>query len=285
MANNIDAELFAGLTVGKKTFPVATQPTQQQLVDGRDTSNDDLFAGLTVKGVQIPDVQPQIEPQQAVQQPQQLQQPVAQPALASQPQQLQQPQQGVINDITTVPVDISPDVDTNLQSGLVQPATQETTTIDEILGGLDTAKTIASSIIAEPVAGLVGLASIPFVGVDQAVKNINAVRDFISLEPSTDEGIRNLGVVGKLIEKGVDLGNLSAGGIVGIADILTGKGVEGAVRSIEEVRRDGFSTFLGERVFEATGDPALAAIAHSLPTAGAATRPVTTAATTGCSAS
>lgn len=153
----------------------------------------------------------------------------------------------------------------NIDQPLIQ---QPSTTIgEEIIGGLDVAKTVVSSAIAEPIAGLAGLISSPFVSQEQAVKNISAVRDFISLEPSTDEGKRNLKVIGQLVEKGVDLANIPASGLVGLGELLSGQGVEQAATSVEDVQKKGLSSVLGQRTLDATGNPELAAIAHSLPTA------------------
>lgn len=148
------------------------------------------------------------------------------------------------------------------------PTNQDDPSIgEEIVGGLDVAKTIISSAVAEPIAGLAGLISSPFVSQEQAVKNISAVRDFISLEPSTDEGKRNLKVVGDLVEKGVDLANIPASGLVGLSELLTGQGIEQAAESTERVQDEGLSQVLGDRILEETGSPELAAVAFSAPTA------------------
>ena len=109
---------------------------------------------------------------------------------------------------------------------------QAPTVGDEALGGLDVAKTIVSSAVAEPIAGLAGLITSPFVGVEQATKNIDAVKEFITLEPTTVEGQRNLKVVGQLVEKGVDLANIPASGLVGLGELLTGQGAEQAAESV-----------------------------------------------------
>lgn len=151
----------------------------------------------------------------------------------------------------------------------IQPAEvpQKPAATNEIAGGLDVAKAIVSSAVAEPIAGLAGLITSPFVSQEQAVKNIEAVREFISLEPSTEEGKRNLKVVGDLVKKGVDLANIPVSGLVGLGEVLSGQGVEQATKSIEGVQEKGLSTVLGQRTLDATGSPELAALAHSLPTA------------------
>jgi hypothetical protein len=150
---------------------------------------------------------------------------------------------------------------------------------DEIIGGLDTAKTIVSSAVAEPVAGIIGgietggRAILNALGFDagdptgEGTKTINAVRDFIQLEPSTEEGQRNLEVIGGLVKRGVDVANIPVSGLVGIGEILSGQGLDQAATSVKKVKDEGLSTVLGQRTLDATGSPALAAIAHSLPTA------------------
>jgi hypothetical protein len=160
------------------------------------------------------------------------------------------------------------------------PAQPENPTItDEVIGGLDTAKTIVSSAIAEPVSGLVGgieaagRATLNALGFDagdptgEGVKTINAVKDFMSLEPSTPEGTRNLKVVGDLVKSGVDLANIPASGLIGIGELLSNQGIEQASKSVTDVQTKGLSSVLGQRTLDATGSPELAAIAHSLPTA------------------
>ena len=138
---------------------------------------------------------------------------------------------------------------------------------EEVVGGLETVGQVVTGAIAEPIAGLAGLITSPIVGLEQATKNIESVRDFITLDVATDTGKRNLKVVGDLVEKGVDLANIPVSGLVGIGEVLSGQGLEQAAKSVERVQEEGVSTVLGERVFEETGSPELAAIAHSLPTA------------------
>jgi len=119
----------------------------------------------------------------------------------------------------------------------VPPAIQPETSVgDQALGTLETAATIGSSIVAEPVSGLAGLISAPFVGVEGAVKNIDSIRDSLTFEPKSETSKAQLQSIGKTLEP------------VG----------------------DAFSkaeSFLGNSVLEATGSPELAAAAHSLPTA------------------
>lgn len=117
----------------------------------------------------------------------------------------------------------------------VQPPAQEST-LDGVIGGLETAAVIGSGAIAEPISGLVGAVTAPFVGVDEAVKNIESVKDFLSLSPRSAQSKQQLQAIGKAIEP------LASG-----------------IKKVESA--------LGNSVLDATGSPELAAIAHSLPTA------------------
>ena len=161
-----------------------------------------------------------------------------------------------------------------------QPTTQDGLNIEsELIGGLDAAKTIASAVIAEPLAGIIGgsealgRAALNSLGFDagnalnEGSETIAAVRQFITSDPSTKEGQRNLKVIGDLAKKGVDIANIPASGIVGIGELLTGQGLEQATGSISNVQEKGLSRTLGNRIFETTGSAELATIAHTLPTA------------------
>lgn len=100
----------------------------------------------------------------------------------------------------------------------------------------ETALTVATSAIAEPVAGIAGLLSAPFVGTSGATNVIQSVRDFITVEPFTEAGTETLQATGQA---------------------LTPIG-----EAFETV-----SSGLGDITFEYTGSPELAAAAYSLPTA------------------
>lgn len=116
------------------------------------------------------------------------------------------------------------------------PGLQQPTIGEQALGTLETTGAIVSSAIAEPAAGLAGAVTAPFVGVDEAVKNIDSIRDLLTFNPRSEESKSQLQAIGKAL-----------------------KPVGEAVSTAE--------SFLGNSVLEATGSPELAAAAHSLPTA------------------
>ena len=209
-------------------------------------------------------LQPQVQPAQQPMAPQPT--PQVQPTAAGTlPEGFVIESQPTQQEVGLDVVDTGIPSDRALPLGGIPPV--EPTLGQEVIGGLETAGAIVTGAVAEPIAGLVGLITSPFVGVEQATKNIEAVRDAITLDIRTDVGKRNIKVVGDLVEKGVDLANIPLSGLVGIGEILAGQGIEQAAKSVERVQEEGVSTVLGERVLEETGSPALAAIAHSLPTA------------------
>lgn len=68
------------------------------------------------------------------------------------------------------------------------------------LGALETGMMMASGAVAEPVAGLVGLATTPFQGLGQGVQNIEATRQALTYEPRTMAGQQYTQALGGAIE-------------------------------------------------------------------------------------
>jgi hypothetical protein len=130
-------------------------------------------------------------------------------------------------------------VDQTAQTGLPQGFTidsQDTTIVQDALGGLEVAGTVLSSAIAEPIAGLSGIVATLLGDAASGADTVQLVKDALTFEPKTKAGREQLKAVGEFIAP-----------------------VGDALSSTE--------SFLGSSVLDATGSPALAAIAHSLPTA------------------
>jgi len=68
------------------------------------------------------------------------------------------------------------------------------------LGALETGMMMASGAVAEPAAGLVGLATTPFQGIGQGVQNIEATRQALTYEPRTMAGQQYTQALGGAIE-------------------------------------------------------------------------------------
>jgi hypothetical protein len=107
-----------------------------------------------------------------------------------------------------------------------------------IIGGIEAAGTIASAMLAEPIAGVMGIAQSlnPLADEGAGARAVEGTRDFITYQPKTEAGQQSLEAVGKVVEP-------------------IGK----AFAASEE--------FLGDATFEKTGSPALSAAATAIPTA------------------
>jgi len=104
------------------------------------------------------------------------------------------------------------------------------------LGYGEAALTIASSIFAEPVAGLAGIAAAIFPGGETGAEAVESTRSALTYSPRTEGGKEAIGGIGETLEP---LGRY--------------------FNAAED--------YLGSTVLDATGSPALAAMAHTAPTA------------------
>ncbi len=114
----------------------------------------------------------------------------------------------------------------------------ETTIGQDIVGGLETAGTVMSGALAEPVAGIAGtLAAInPFVDEGAGARTVESVREAMTYQPRTEAGKAQIQSVGEFIQPAAEL-----------------------LQKAE--------TGLGGAAFEATGMPSVAAAATAIPTA------------------
>lgn len=106
---------------------------------------------------------------------------------------------------------------------------------ESMVGALETGLTLGTAVAAEPVAGVVGAATAPFIGADEATRNIEATREALTFQPRTEAGQA---------------------------------GVETAVEFLQPVG-EAFASAekaAGDKAFELTGSPAIAAFATTLPT-------------------
>lgn len=108
---------------------------------------------------------------------------------------------------------------------------------DEILGGLETAGTVISSAVAEPAAGIAGLATGALTGDPAAAAAVvEGTRDRLTYEPESETGKRYVSALGEAIQP--------------------------AAEAFDEAGKT-----LGGATLEATGSPELAALAETIPTA------------------
>ena len=118
------------------------------------------------------------------------------------------------------------------------PKQEEPSIIDSAVGVAENIGSIASGMVAEPVAGIAGVAQSlnPFADKGAGARAVSTVRDILTLQPETEKGKEYQKSIGEALQP-----------------------VEQALSDVE--------SFLGDKTLELTGSPALAAAAHSLPTA------------------
>jgi len=119
-----------------------------------------------------------------------------------------------------------------------QPVAQEPSFGQQVQGGLEAAAALGSSIVAEPLAGLAGLGAAinPFNEAGAGGRRVKEVREALTFEPTLPGAKAALSSVGEAIQP--------------------------AAEFIQQREKN-----LGDFTLEATGSPALAAIATTLPTA------------------
>lgn len=132
--------------------------------------------------------------------------------------------------------DVAP-TDAELDEIFANLPAKEVSTSDKIIGGLETAGTMASSIVAEPLAGLAGIAQglNPFSEKGAAAEAVESTRQALTYQPRTEQGVESLKSVGEFVEP-----------------------IGEAFKSAED--------YLGDAVFKATDSPTLAAAAATIPT-------------------
>ncbi len=117
-------------------------------------------------------------------------------------------------------------------------APQETSFLEKLVGGAEGALSLVSGTVAEPVAGILGLAaaSNPFGREGAGARVVSAVKDALTFKPGTPEGKAAIGQLGETLQP-----------------------------IVEPIQK--FQKFIGDDAFKATGSEELAAIMTALPAA------------------
>ena len=119
-----------------------------------------------------------------------------------------------------------------------EPPAPEPSFFDKLRGAGEAAASMASGIVAEPFAGVAGIAQAlnPLASQGAGGRAVEAVRGAMSYQPHTDTGQQYLHNVGQVVAP--------------VAEAIGGA-----------------ENYLGDHAYEATGSPALAAAAKTVPTA------------------
>ena len=153
--------------------------------------------------------------------------------------------------------------------------TPEPTLGQRVLGGLEAARSVATSIAAEPIAGLTGVAAELIPGGRTGGEMVEATRAAAQRfgAPRTEAGQQALETVG---EAGQVLGQAALGpvaGIFGLGEAIQTGSLERGGQVVRDIQQQGLGGVLGESAFETTGSPLVAAIAETAPTAVASIVP------------
>tara|TARA_R110000851_G_scaffold105683_2_gene224292 strand:+ start:2785 stop:4827 length:2043 start_codon:yes stop_codon:yes gene_type:complete len=131
-------------------------------------------------------------------------------------------------------------------------------------------KAIGASVISTPLIGLGGIASSIFKqdasqGGEFTKRALKSVQE--SVAPQTQAGQQGMQTLGDLIQGGIDIVNFPISGLAGLAELLTGQGVEQAASTVESVQEKGLGKTAGQRALEVTNSPFVAATVETLPDA------------------
>jgi len=138
----------------------------------------------------------------------------------------------------------------------------------DLEGGIgEAALSVGTSVLVEPIAGIAGLVMGAFKGLKSGVETIDMVRDALTFDPKSEAGKQKLKQFGDIVKKGSELAVTPIAGLEGIRTLVVTGSPDEATKAINEIKAEGISKTLGDAVFNATGSPELATIAHTLPTA------------------
>lgn len=120
---------------------------------------------------------------------------------------------------------------------LFEQAQPEPSLGDQIIGGAENIASVLSGAVAEPIAGIAGIVQSvnPFADEGAGAEAVEATRQALTYQPRTEEGIEQQQAIGEALQP-------------------VGEALSSAER------------FLGDNVLDITGSPALATLAHTLPT-------------------
>ena len=141
--------------------------------------------------------------------------------------------------------------------------------IKETVGApLDAAYSVAASGAEQALGGIKGLwDTVAGDGLAEGVKSIEDSPNSLFSKPQTTAGASIVDGIGYLANKGIEATNKSLSGLMGLKDLALGGGLDNATNTINKVKDDGFSAYLGDSLEEAGYSPEVATIARTLPTA------------------
>jgi len=141
--------------------------------------------------------------------------------------------------------------------------------------------TIGSQAVAEPVAGLAGLAGL-FAGVvggplslldpsretaaEKAARFVRGTREAITIDPFTQAGEAAVEQVGRVAELGVKAVRAPVAGLAGLFQLATGAGGEAAAETVRRITEEGIGPTAGRALQDIGAPPIVSALAETIPT-------------------
>lgn len=142
------------------------------------------------------------------------------------------------------------------------------------MAGLDEAvASVVTGIPATIAGGLGGGLAAPIVGMEAAEDIVTGTQE-LAYQPQTEAGQESLKTVGDLMQKGLDIANYPISGLSGLADLISGEGMEQAGETIKSVQEIGLPKTAGKQVLEKTGDPLLATLTEMTPAIASSLIPI-----------
>lgn len=156
------------------------------------------------------------------------------------------------------------------QLGAAQQAPGAAQLEPDFLGAavIEPLKTIGTGLAAAVGGGLAGIGAAisPFAAPGAGARVVESAQELVS-QPKTAAGQAGLENIGAAVQFVVDQFNIPASGIAAIVELVTGQGLDQAVKTLESVRERGLGVTAGERILEETGSPLAATVARVAPEA------------------
>ena len=157
--------------------------------------------------------------------------------------------------------------------------------VDPRARAIEGAITLGSAGLAEPVAGLAGIAAtIPgFIGglvpggespAEKAARfgaaTVEAVREGITVDPLTAQGAADQEALAQALRPFVEKVRVPLAGLGGVAELVTGQGIEQAAETVVRAQEEGVGPTFAGRLAEEGAPPIVSALVEAVPTGIAA---------------
>lgn len=145
-----------------------------------------------------------------------------------------------------------------------------------VSGAREATTAVASGLAGQIVGGWAGIgAMLP--GGRSPAEAVRATQQWFAERgaPETQAGEFAVETIGDIAKLGIDVAEYPISGLAGITELVSGQGLDQAVKTAESIREKGLSQTAGDRVMEETGNPVAATVAFSSPELAGSIIPIT----------